>query len=63
MAGGLLVQGRHGIGELDDTAILIGAHLDAQILAMPFILLAEAIDGPSAAAAPIEPIEPAAEDD
>lgn len=62
MAGGLLVQLRHGVGELDDTAILIGAHLDALILAMPFILLGEAAGGPSAEAAPITPIEPPPEE-
>ena len=59
MAGGLLVQLRHGVGEANDTAILIGAHLDALILALPFILLGEAIGGPSGEAAAIEPIEPA----
>jgi hypothetical protein len=58
MAGGLLVQARHGIGEVGDTAILIGAHLDALVLALPFLWLGEGIAGPSDEAAPIEPIEP-----
>lgn len=62
MAGGLLVQVRHGVGEVGDTAILIGAHLDALILALPFVLLGEAAGGPSSEAQEIEPIEPAPEE-
>lgn len=62
MAGGLLVQVRHGIGDVGDTAILIGAHLDALILALPFVLLGEAVGGPSSEAQEIEPIEPAPEE-
>lgn len=62
MAGGLLVQVRHGVGEVGDTAILIGAHLDALILALPFVLLGEAVGGPSSEARSIEPLEPAPEE-
>ncbi len=61
MAGGLLLQLRHGVGEVDDTAILIGAHLDALILALPFLWLVESAAGPSDEAAAIEPIEPGPE--
>lgn len=58
MAGGLLVQARHGIGEVGDTAVLIGAHLDALVLALPFLWLGAEIAGPSEEAASIQPIEP-----
>lgn len=56
MAGGLLLALRRGFGDADDTAILIGAHLDAAVLSLPFVWIGEALGGPSAEAAPIEPI-------
>jgi len=59
MAGGLLVELRRGFGDAEDTAIIIGAHLDAAVLSLPFVWMGEALGGPSDEAAPIEPIGPA----
>lgn len=56
MAGGLLVGLRRGFGDAEDTAILVGAHVDAAILALPFLWMGEALGGPSDEAAPIEPV-------
>jgi hypothetical protein len=58
MAGGLLVEVRRGFGDREHTALLLGVHLDAVVLALPFLYLGEAISGPSDEAASIEPIDP-----
>ncbi len=59
MAGGLVVALRRGFGEAEDTAIILGAHLDAAVLSLPFVWMGEALGGPSDEAAPIEPVGPA----
>jgi len=56
MAGGLLVGFRRGFGDAEDTAVLVGVHIDAVILGLPFVWMGEALGGPSDEAAPIEPI-------
>jgi len=48
MAGGVSVQGRYGFGEREERAIVLAAHLDGQVLALPFVLLYEAMRGPRA---------------
>lgn len=53
MAGGLLVQGRLGLGSSKETAIIIGAQLDLYILAMPAVFLINAAKGGSPDTAPV----------
>ncbi|EYF03593.1 hypothetical protein [Chondromyces apiculatus] len=43
MAGGLLVQGRVGLGSSGESAVVIGAQLDLAILTMPVVLLVNAL--------------------
>jgi hypothetical protein len=47
MAAGLLVGGRYGLGASGETAILIGAQLDLRAMALPFVLLTDALRGAS----------------
>lgn len=47
MAGGLLLEGRIGLGESQETSLLIGAQLDAAFLGLPIVFLIDAIDGGS----------------
>jgi hypothetical protein len=56
MAGGLMVALRRGFGDAEDTAIILGAHVDAAVLSLPFVWMGEALGGPSDEAAPIEPV-------
>jgi hypothetical protein len=53
MSAGLLAQFRYGLGDARETAIVVGAQLDLEVLSLPFVFLFEAISGPSAEAAPI----------
>jgi hypothetical protein len=53
MTGGLLAQLRYGLGETEETAIVIGAQVDAVILSLPFLFLANAIAGGSDDTAPV----------
>lgn len=48
MAGGLVAQVRYGIGPVEERSIVIAAHLDGQVLSLPFLLLYEALSGRSA---------------
>lgn len=45
MAGGLVLQARQGLGDSKERSIVIAAHLDGEVLALPFVLLYEAIKG------------------
>lgn len=45
VAGGLVVQGRYGLGESSERAVVVGLHLDGQVLALPLVLLYEAVSG------------------
>ncbi len=46
MAGGLIVGVHHGLGDTRETAIVIGAQIDALALALPFLFAYEALRGP-----------------
>lgn len=46
MAGGLLIQGRYGLGESKETALIVGAQVDLMVLGLPFLIAYEAIRGP-----------------
>jgi len=48
MAGGLALQARWGLGDSKERTIIIAAHIDGEILALPFLMLFEAVSGPSA---------------
>lgn len=48
MAGGLIAQVRLGFGGNAERSIVIAAHLDGEILALPFVLLYEALSGSKA---------------
>lgn len=48
MAGGLVAQVRYGVGAVEERSIVIAAHLDGQVLSLPFLLLYEALSGRSA---------------
>jgi len=50
---GLLLEARFGLGESGETAVLIGAQLDAAFLAMPFEFLIEAMRGGSRETDPV----------
>lgn len=52
MVGGLLIQGRYGLGESKETAIIVGAQVDLMVLGLPFLIAYEALVGPSGGAAP-----------
>jgi hypothetical protein len=45
MAGGLVLQARQGLGASGERSVVLGAHVDAGVLALPFVLLYEAIRG------------------
>lgn len=48
MAGGLVLQARYGIGSVEERSVIVAAHLDGQVLSLPFLLLYEALSGRSA---------------
>lgn len=48
MAGGLVAQVRYGVGAVEERSIVIAAHLDGQVLSLPFLLVYEALSGRSA---------------
>lgn len=43
LSGGLLVQGRYGLGDSRETAVIVGAQLDLMFLALPFMFAYEAL--------------------
>lgn len=43
LAAGLLLEGRYGLGESKETAIILGAQLDLAVFALPFLIGYEAI--------------------
>lgn len=43
LAAGLLVEGRYGLGESRETAIILGAQVDLAVFALPFLIGYEAI--------------------
>jgi hypothetical protein len=45
MAGGLLLQTRFGLGDSAERSVVIAAHLDGEVLALPFLLLYETLRG------------------
>jgi hypothetical protein len=45
MAGGLVLQARQGFGDSKERSVVIAVHLDGEVLALPFVLLYEAISG------------------
>jgi hypothetical protein len=53
MSAGLLAQFRYGLGDARETAIVVGAQLDLEVLSLPFVFLYQALRGPSPEAAPI----------
>jgi hypothetical protein len=46
MAAGLVGHVRYGLGDSHERAVLIALHLDGEVLALPFLLLYEALFGP-----------------
>lgn len=54
MSGGLLAQFRYGLGESEETAIVIGAQLDALVLSLPFVFLFQSIRGGGPDTDPVE---------
>ena len=46
MAAGLVAQLRYGLGDSHERTVLVGLHLDSEALALPFLLLYEALFGP-----------------
>jgi hypothetical protein len=48
VSGGLMVQGRLGLGASSERAVVVGLHLDGQVLALPLVLLYESISGSTA---------------
>lgn len=48
MAGGVSLQGRWGLGDSEERTIIVAAHLDGQVLALPFLFLYQAVAGPEA---------------
>lgn len=48
MAGGLVAEIRYGLGAVEERSIIIAAHLDGQVLSLPFLLLYEVLSGRSA---------------
>jgi hypothetical protein len=54
LSAGILAGYRHSFGDSKETTLLIAAQVDLAIIALPFIMLADTIRGPSADAAPIE---------
>lgn len=48
MAGGLMVQVRHGLGDSQERSIVLAVHVDGEALALPLLLLYEALSGPHA---------------
>ena len=47
LTAGLVGQFRYGLGDLRETAFVVAAQLDLQVLALPFVLLAGALRGGS----------------
>jgi len=47
MAGGLTLQARVGLGSDKERAFIVAAHLDGEVLMLPFLFLYEAVSGPS----------------
>jgi hypothetical protein len=47
MSIGLFVGGRYGLGDSRETSVLVGARIDLEILALPFVFAWEAIRGGS----------------
>jgi hypothetical protein len=56
MVGGLLLGYRYGFGESRESSLLIALQGDLAFIGLPFVMLADAIRGPSDEAAPIEPM-------
>jgi hypothetical protein len=54
LAAGILVGYRQSLGESNETALMIAAQVDLAVIGLPFIMLADAIRGPSPDAAAIE---------
>ena len=48
MAGGLSLQARVGLGDDHERTFILAAHLDGEVLMLPFLLLYEAVSGPPA---------------
>ncbi len=48
MAGGLTLQARYGLGNTQERALMVGAHVDGQVISLPFILVYELVRGSSA---------------
>ncbi|AUX48272.1 hypothetical protein SOCE26_098040 [Sorangium cellulosum] len=59
MSTGLLAQMRLGLGASRETAVVLAAQLDVTLLGLPFILLVNAIQGPSPEATPLRRAAPA----
>lgn len=45
MAGGLTVQGRFGLGDSEERSIVVAAHIDGEVLALPFVFAYELVRG------------------
>lgn len=45
MAGGISVQGRVGLGDTKERTVIVAAHLDGEILALPVLLLIGSLGG------------------
>jgi hypothetical protein len=54
MAAGLSVGYRHVIGDSGETAMTFAAQIDLVAMGLPFVMLAQALRGPSHDARPIE---------
>jgi hypothetical protein len=46
LAGGLRLEFRQGLGASEERSVILAAHLDGQVLALPFVFLYEWIRGP-----------------
>ncbi|WP_437674930.1 hypothetical protein [Sorangium sp. So ce131] len=53
MSNGLLAQMRLGLGASGETAVVLAAQLDVAVLGLPFVLLVNALQGPSPEATPL----------
>jgi hypothetical protein len=48
LAGGLSLQGRWGLGDARERAVVLAAHIDGQLLALPLLMLVGALRGAGA---------------